>query len=49
MCRAASFVVTKDKVFWSKMTDSHEEIIREFDLCPEVAGKACVVRCEIVP
>ena len=22
MCRAASFVVTKDKVFWSKMTDS---------------------------
>ena len=49
MCKAASFVVTKDKVFWSKMTDSHEEIIREFGLCPEVAGNACVVRCEIVP
>jgi hypothetical protein len=49
MCKAASFVVTKDKVFWSKKTDSHEDIIREFGLSPEVAGKICVLRCEIVP
>ena len=49
MCQAASFVVTKDRVFWSKKTDSHEKIIREFSLVPEVAGKICIVRCEVVP
>ncbi len=33
MCKYASFVLTKDKVFWSKTTESHSEIIREFNLC----------------
>ena len=32
MCKEASFVVTKDTVFWSKNTDSHEEIIAEHQL-----------------
>ena len=49
MCKPASFVVTKDKVFWSKVSDSHEDIIKEFSLTAEVAGKICIVRCEIKP
>ena len=32
MCNPASFVVTKGKVFWSKTSDSHEDIIDEFEL-----------------
>ena len=49
MCKPASFVVTKDKVFWSKVSDSHEDIIKEFSLATEVAGKICIVRCEVTP
>ena len=49
MCKPASFVITKDKVFWSKVSDSHEDIIKEFSLAAEVAGKICIVRCEITP
>jgi hypothetical protein len=32
MCRPASMVLTKDKVFWSQDTESHSEIIAEFKL-----------------
>ena len=32
MCQEASFVLTKPKVYWSRFTDSHEEIIKEFGL-----------------
>jgi len=35
MCRPASFVLTEHKVFWSKKSDSHEDIIREFGLHPD--------------
>ena len=52
MCRPASFVVTKSKVYWSKLTDSHEEIINEFNLnkldSDPIRG-ANLVRVEISP
>ena len=32
MCKPASMVVTKDRVYWSRTTDSHTEIIREYGL-----------------
>jgi len=32
MCYPASFIVTKDQVFWSRYTEFHEEIIDEFGL-----------------
>ena len=49
MCRPASLIITKERVFWSAKTDSHEQIIREFDLKDEVAGKITLVRVEITP
>jgi hypothetical protein len=45
----ASFVLTKDKVFWSKKSDSHEDIIREFDLHPDGAHGPNILRVEIAP
>jgi hypothetical protein len=49
MCRPASFVVTRDRVFWSKRSDSHEDIIREFNLYADGVRGANIVRVEIVP
>ena len=49
MCRPASFVLSKDKVFWSKSTDSHEDIIEEFELVVSVASKITILRVEITP
>jgi len=50
MCRPASFVVTKKEVFWSKSTDSHEDIIDEFKLREiDIRNKPTLVRIEIVP
>ena len=55
MCNAASFVLTKDAVFFSKTSNSHEEIIREYGLPggskSEVAcfRKPAILRVEIVP
>ena len=49
MCRPASFVVTRDRVFWSKRSDSHEDIIREFSLYADGVRGANIVRVEIVP
>ena len=49
MCNFASFECTKDKVFWSKKTDSHSEIIKEFSLFEHGTHGACVVPVEIVP
>jgi len=50
MCRPASFVVTKKKVFWSETSDSHEDIIEEFGLKEfDVRKKATFVRVEITP
>jgi hypothetical protein len=49
MCKPASLIITKERVFWSAKADSHEDIIREFDLKDEVAGKITIVRVEITP
>jgi hypothetical protein len=51
MCKYASFVLTKDKVFWSNKTESHEEIIREFDLCETDSTKTRIniLRVECSP
>jgi len=49
MCNPASFIVTKDQTFWSKKTDSHEEIISELNLVEIVASKTTLVRVEITP
>ena len=55
MCNPASFVLTKDRVFWSKKTDSHAEIIKEFSLCESIrnesaaTSESCTLKVEIVP
>ena len=50
MCNPASFVVTKDQVFWSKKSDSHEDIISEFELKEmNVRHEPTFVRVEISP
>jgi len=43
-------VLTKDRVFWSTETDSHEDIIEDNRLCDGlVAGLPVVLRVEIEP
>jgi len=42
-------VETKDKMFWSEMTDSHHEIIEEFNLCESGVRGVNVVPIEICP
>jgi hypothetical protein len=49
MCRPASLIVTKSSVFFSKLGDSHEDIIRENNLHPDGARGPTIVRVEIVP
>jgi len=42
-------IVTKNKVFWSEKTDSHEDIIAEFGLTEIVCNAVTFVRVEIIP
>ncbi len=49
MCAPASFVLTKDRAFWSVKTDSHEDIIEEFGLCADGVQGPNIVRVEIHP
>ena len=50
MCQLASFIVTKSQVFWSKFSDSHEDIIEEFGLKEmNVRQEPTFVRVEITP
>jgi hypothetical protein len=49
MCKPASFVITKDRIYWSKLSDSHEDIIREFKLNADGIGGPNIVRVEIAP
>jgi len=49
MCNPASFVVTKNKVYWSKKSDSHLEIIAEFGLNESGLRGVNVVPVEITP
>ena len=45
----ASFVLTKDRVFWSEKTDSHESIIEEFGLFADGAKGTNILRVEVTP
>ena len=47
MCQPASFIETKSKVFWSKFSDSHEDIIQEHKL--HEGARINFVRIEITP
>jgi hypothetical protein len=49
MCKEASFVLTKDRAFFSKTSDSHDQIIIEHDLHADGVGGPNVARVEIVP
>ena len=49
MCRPASMIVTKDRVFWSKRTNSHDEIRAEFGLTEQGVRGVTTVPVEIVP
>ena len=46
MCRPASMIVTKTKVFWSEKSDSHEDIVEEYKLKEQnVRGDYLFARC----
>lgn len=49
MCEPASFVVTKDRVFWSKISDSHDRIIQEHQLYQYGVRGSNIVKVEISP
>ena len=49
MCKPASMVLTREKVFWSKTSDSHEDIVAEFNLCDDDVHNVQIVRVEITP
>jgi len=49
MCCPASLIVTKHKVFWSRFSESHEDIIREFNLHMDGARGPNGVRVELSP
>ena len=49
MCAPASFVLTKDSVFWSMNSDGHEDIIAEHELCQDGVRGPNILRVEITP
>ena len=49
MCQPASFVITKDRVFWSLRTDSHSAIITEYELHEHGSHGPKIVKVEITP
>ena len=49
MCREASFVITRNRIFWSRESDSHENIIREFGLAHLDTDPPGFVRVELTP
>ena len=49
MCDFASFVLTKDKVFWSDNSDSHTDIIKEFGLHEYGTNGPNILKVEIIP
>ena len=49
MCKPASFVVTKNQVYWSMTTDGHLDIIKEFDIHVDGARGPNAVSVEICP
>jgi hypothetical protein len=49
MCKPASFVMTKDRVYWSRKSDSHEDIIEEFGLSHLDTNQPGIARVELSP
>jgi len=49
MCQFASFVLTRDRVFWLPRSDSHEQIICDHELHADGARETNVVRVELLP
>jgi hypothetical protein len=49
MCRPASFIVTKDRVFWSRKTESHTDIIEEHGLHADGVRGPNIAKVEITP
>lgn len=49
MCNPASLIVTHDNVYWSEVTESHEDMIAEFHLRDHVGGKTTLMRIECRP
>lgn len=49
MCSPASFVLTKDHVFWSKTSDSHNDIVKEHKLWDGGAHRQTLLFVEITP
>ena len=49
MCKFASFVLTKDKVFWLPDSESHEDIVGRHGLHADGARGPNILRVEIVP
>ena len=49
MCKFASFVLTRDREFWSDTSDSHEDIINEHGLHADGSMGPNVLRVEITP
>jgi len=49
MCKFASFVITKDREFWSDSSDSHTKIIEEHGLHEDGPRGPNIVRIEISP
>ena len=49
MCKFASFVLTKDREFWSDSSDSHTDIIAEHGLHEMGANGVNILRVEIYP
>ena len=49
MCNPASGVMTESQIYWSKVSDSHEDIVSENNLVAFVGGHRTYVLFEIVP
>ena len=50
MCRPASMIATKGKVFWSTKSEGHEDIIEEYELKErDIRDNIRFVRIEIIP
>jgi hypothetical protein len=49
MCEPASFILTKENIYWSMLTDSHEDIIKEFGLIADGKINPNIARVEITP
>lgn len=49
MCKPASFVLTKENVYWSLKSDSHENILAEHYLREKIGENINILRVEISP